>query len=178
MRRSTSADRPWRAGCAPHFPGKGSTLNDLCYRANASTRFCGIPVDSGFFREYTHRSGMRHVPLAAWGGSNNRRSAGGSEWVSGWRTWFSLGGPGRAGASLISGVSGTESGAQSFRRWCPDSTADGDLAAAQLSSRLLSLAYPATPGAVEVLDEIIQSATVGMQRDREESIRQKCSRIA
>src|SRR5215831_3665508 len=54
---------------------------------------------------------MRHVPLAAWGGSINRRPTGGSERVLGWRTRVPLGGPGRAGASLISGSRRAEVGA-------------------------------------------------------------------
>src|SRR5262245_6428905 len=45
--------------------------------------FVDSSLDSPQPQEYTGHTGMRHVPLAAWGGSINRRSAGGSERVSG-----------------------------------------------------------------------------------------------
>ena len=49
------------------------------------------------------RPGMRHVPLAAWGGSLTGGRQGEASQISGWRTWLWFGGPRRAGASLISG---------------------------------------------------------------------------
>ena len=48
---------------------KRPILKDLCYRPPIATTFCGIPVVGRFSREYTRQSGMRHVPLTAWGGS-------------------------------------------------------------------------------------------------------------
>ena len=80
------------------------TLKQLCWaRPRTPPHFVDFCLTRSGGQEYTGRSGMRHVLLAAWGGSINRRSAEGSERVSGWRTCLPLGGPGRSGASLISG---------------------------------------------------------------------------
>jgi hypothetical protein len=50
-------------------------------------------LDSTVAQEYTGQTGMRHVPLAAWGGSINRRSAEGSERVSGMEDLVLVRGP-------------------------------------------------------------------------------------
>src|SRR5687768_16406607 len=60
------------------------SLSTSCVRSvTQPPDFVDCVLDSPRGQEYTGLTGMRHVPLAAWGGSINRRSAGGSERVSG-----------------------------------------------------------------------------------------------